>query len=369
LNDNCIRADGAANLSQSLRELQNIQELNLGDCLLGNEGALKVIQALKDGSGPRSLRIINLESSEVDGQTAKAIGNYLKGFEHLKEVYLSGNEFGARFAEEISTMLTFGNRNVKVFIDDVNEDDDDEAGRAGDEVTESDDPGPNKEPTPATSWLDNANSQIFGNPAKPPFTFSPHPQPQTNSFMTATVTVSSSGGGTDAKIEAFLDKPTIDGFRSLTPYPWKLFIEYFRKKSPDDFPYLCVSTAIKLSNLMDTTTQDTFDHLMMEVIRKKGSNTLATVLCIYYRFITPEDKSLSPDAMPTESTIYALSRFVELSPIPVLVLQCMKEFFGPSTFVPRPAWFTASPASSGNLIRAVDKRLSIVPSSLLTSIQ
>lgn len=49
LNDNTVVEEGAAALAEVLPNLQKLRVLNLGDCLLRDDGAKAIAGAIKDG--------------------------------------------------------------------------------------------------------------------------------------------------------------------------------------------------------------------------------------------------------------------------------------------------------------------------------
>lgn len=97
LQDNTFTLKGSEALSLALPKLSNLRQLNIGDCLLGDKGSLKVIQALTASEALISnLTHLNMQYNEVDEIAAQALADKLELFKGLEQLFLNGNAFSAK---------------------------------------------------------------------------------------------------------------------------------------------------------------------------------------------------------------------------------------------------------------------------------
>lgn len=95
LQDNTFTLKGSEALAAALPKWANLRQLNVGDCLIGSKGALKVIQALNEPI-TSSLTHLNLQYNEIDDEPAQALADKLESFKSLEQLYLNGNAFSAK---------------------------------------------------------------------------------------------------------------------------------------------------------------------------------------------------------------------------------------------------------------------------------
>lgn len=101
VNDNCL-SDSAAYeaLSRAIRSLQFVSVINVGDCLLGDGGALALLRALHE-SNPHLLQL-NMQYDEL---RADEVGDELVKFvlekEELETLSIKGNDFRSATKDKI----------------------------------------------------------------------------------------------------------------------------------------------------------------------------------------------------------------------------------------------------------------------------
>ena len=97
LQDNTFTLKGSESLALALPKLINLRQLNIGDCLLGDKGSLKVIQALTASEAlVTNLTHLNLQYNEIDEIAAQAFADKLELFKGLEQLFLNGNTFSAK---------------------------------------------------------------------------------------------------------------------------------------------------------------------------------------------------------------------------------------------------------------------------------
>lgn len=138
LSDNTIKQEGAQSIATAIAQMPQLRHLNLGDCLLGTEGAILVANALREGH--EMLETVDLVFNEMGDDAAMALIEALEGKKQLKRVELNGNEFSAsvlKALEESSFGHLLGTMSDNEG-DDEDEDEDDEDDE-DDEENEDDD--------------------------------------------------------------------------------------------------------------------------------------------------------------------------------------------------------------------------------------
>jgi Ran GTPase-activating protein 1 len=130
LQDNTFTLKGSEALALALPKLTNLKQLNIGDCLSGDKGSLKIIQALISSEAiASSLTHLNLQYNEIDEVSAQAFADKLELFRGLEQLFLNGNAFSAkgRVGTIILTKLAAMNKSHIVDPwDDMEVDEDDE---------------------------------------------------------------------------------------------------------------------------------------------------------------------------------------------------------------------------------------------------
>ncbi len=130
LSDNTIKQEGAQSIATAIAQMPQLRHLNLGDCLLGTEGAILVANALREGH--EMLETVDLVFNEMGDDAAMALIEALEGKKQLKRVELNGNEFSASVLKALEES-SFGHL-LGTMSDNEGDDDDDE-----DEENEDDD--------------------------------------------------------------------------------------------------------------------------------------------------------------------------------------------------------------------------------------
>jgi Ran GTPase-activating protein 1 len=80
--------------------LPNLIELDLGDCLVRTEGALKLAKSLKNC---QKIKIVNMAFGEIKIEGAMALMNVLP-LQDLEFLDFNGNKFGDEGCEELQAM-------------------------------------------------------------------------------------------------------------------------------------------------------------------------------------------------------------------------------------------------------------------------
>ena len=98
---------GAFALADAIECLPNLEILNLGDCLVRTDGALKLATAL---STCKKIRKVNVEFGEIRLPGAQALIKALP-LDSLEELALNGNKFGDDGIETLQAMCSLGRFN------------------------------------------------------------------------------------------------------------------------------------------------------------------------------------------------------------------------------------------------------------------
>ncbi|KAI9003187.1 hypothetical protein BC832DRAFT_577079 [Gaertneriomyces semiglobifer] len=91
LQDNTFTERGSAALAEVVASWKSLRILNIGDCLLGDAGAIKVLKALTGGN--EALEKLHLAFNEIDPEGASLIAGMLMNKKKLALVELNGNAF------------------------------------------------------------------------------------------------------------------------------------------------------------------------------------------------------------------------------------------------------------------------------------
>jgi Ran GTPase-activating protein 1 len=97
LQDNTFTNVGSFACAGYLSGWPGLRILNIGECLLGKEGSLKVIEALVGKCGELEHLLLSYNEMEIDG--VKLIPSVLKGKAGLVKLELNGNAFEAEASE------------------------------------------------------------------------------------------------------------------------------------------------------------------------------------------------------------------------------------------------------------------------------
>lgn len=93
LQDNTFTRSGAKALAKVVPIWSEIQELGVGDSLLGTKGGVALASALARGKNPK-LEILRLQYNEIAASGVKALAEAAKdGLPSLKKIELNGNKF------------------------------------------------------------------------------------------------------------------------------------------------------------------------------------------------------------------------------------------------------------------------------------
>lgn len=92
LNDNTIGPKGSESIAKALLGLDNLKELNFGDCLLKTRGALFLADSLKQGN--KNLEILILGFNDIGSKGGLELVKAMADKTKLKNLLLDGNQFG-----------------------------------------------------------------------------------------------------------------------------------------------------------------------------------------------------------------------------------------------------------------------------------
>jgi Ran GTPase-activating protein 1 len=102
-NDNTITAKGADVLAEAFYAIENLIEINLGDCLLKDEGGQTLSDVLADCHP--DLEVVNLSGNEIGPEVGIALANSMGAKESLKKFNLDSNQFGDEGVEQIQQIM------------------------------------------------------------------------------------------------------------------------------------------------------------------------------------------------------------------------------------------------------------------------
>ena len=92
LQDNTFTALGARALSDVVGGWTQLQELGVGDCLLGARGGVILSKALQEGNNAK-LEVLRLQFNEIDAKGVKRLADAHEKLPTLRRVELNGNRF------------------------------------------------------------------------------------------------------------------------------------------------------------------------------------------------------------------------------------------------------------------------------------
>ncbi|KAK7476958.1 hypothetical protein BaRGS_00031817 [Batillaria attramentaria] len=132
LNDNTFTEVGAREMSKVLPQLQALEVINFGDCLLKTEGALALAKALK--LGQKKLKELILSGNEIKQSGAIAVTEAMTDKENLAVLDLNANQLGEEGVELVqNSMEAVGKLEFLASLSDDEGCSDDEEGEEGDE--------------------------------------------------------------------------------------------------------------------------------------------------------------------------------------------------------------------------------------------
>lgn len=108
LQDNTFTTKGAQALTGAVQGWPNLQELGVGDDLLGARGSVKVFEALATGNN-KSVEVLRLGYNDITPAGVKALLQAAKdGLPKLRRVELNGNKFEEddESVEELAALLS-----------------------------------------------------------------------------------------------------------------------------------------------------------------------------------------------------------------------------------------------------------------------
>lgn len=129
-NDNTITAKGAEPLAEAFYAIEALREINLGDCLLKDEGGQILSDVLADCHP--DLEYLNLSGNEIGPDVGIAIANAMGHKDCLRQLILDCNQFGDEAVVEMQQIMeSYGKLEVLSIEDDEGEaeEDDDENGK------------------------------------------------------------------------------------------------------------------------------------------------------------------------------------------------------------------------------------------------
>lgn len=103
LNDNTIARKGAGAIAKALPNLQRLQQINFGDCLLKTDGAILLAGGLKNGH--TALKELILDHNEIRLKGGLELVQAVSGKTNLKLLNLNGNQFGEKGRTQIQNEL------------------------------------------------------------------------------------------------------------------------------------------------------------------------------------------------------------------------------------------------------------------------
>ena len=122
LQDNTFTIMGAKALAKVVPTWTHLQELGVGDSLIGAKGSVLVSEALAKGSN-KELEILRLQYNEITAAGVKGFAEAAKkGLPALKRIELNGNKFTEDDVSIIALQDLFEERKEKLAGDVVNED-------------------------------------------------------------------------------------------------------------------------------------------------------------------------------------------------------------------------------------------------------
>jgi Ran GTPase-activating protein 1 len=92
LQDNTFTAMGARALSDVIHQWEGLQELGVGDCLLGARGGVMLGEALRAGKNS-TIEVLRLQYNDIDSKGVKALADAQDNLPKLRRVELNGNKF------------------------------------------------------------------------------------------------------------------------------------------------------------------------------------------------------------------------------------------------------------------------------------
>jgi Ran GTPase-activating protein 1 len=127
-NDNTITAKGAEYLAEAFYAIECLREINLGDCLLRDEGGQILSDVLADCHP--DLEYVNLSGNEIGPEIGIALANTMRHKDNLKTFILDCNQFGDDGVQEIQKIMKeFGKSDILSVEDDEGEAEEEEEGR------------------------------------------------------------------------------------------------------------------------------------------------------------------------------------------------------------------------------------------------
>ena len=99
LQDNTFTVKGSKAVSAAIPCWLELNRLNIGDCLLSDEGCRLIIEKLVTSPAASKLLVLNLQYAEMEAETAKYLASNLSVFTSLEKLFLNGNSFAPDGAE------------------------------------------------------------------------------------------------------------------------------------------------------------------------------------------------------------------------------------------------------------------------------
>lgn len=99
LQDNTFTAKGSKAVAAAIPCWLELNRLNIGDCLLSDEGCRLILEKLVNSPAASKLLVLNLQYAEMEGETAKYFASNLSVFSSLEKLFLNGNSFAPEGAE------------------------------------------------------------------------------------------------------------------------------------------------------------------------------------------------------------------------------------------------------------------------------
>merc|ERR1719347_1736426 len=147
-------------MGEALKKLNNLEVLNLGDCLLKTAGAKLICRALK-GRHPK-LRELILDSNEIRVNGGLEIAEMVKDKNNLEKCSIAGNQFGESGLEKI--LKKFADVGKSDILEEIEDNEDPDSDEEDPDISDEEDSVPADESTPVKD-AKSPNALFSGTPS------------------------------------------------------------------------------------------------------------------------------------------------------------------------------------------------------------
>merc|ERR1719347_1769308 len=147
-------------MGEALKKLNNLEVLNLGDCLLKTAGAKLICRALK-GRHPK-LRELILDSNEIRVNGGLEIAEMVKDKNNLEKCSIAGNQFGESGPEKI--LKKFADVGKSDILEEIEDNEDPDSDEEDPDISDEEDSVPADESTPVKD-AKSPNALFSGTPS------------------------------------------------------------------------------------------------------------------------------------------------------------------------------------------------------------